>query len=104
MSPDGYWLATAKTELHGGFGTAGVVTSVYLKRTNGSSPAVEILGFFHDARDVSNTINLTMNWTTPTHLDVTYNGRAGVDLQVVKFAGVEISLRVLSAKTTDSPR
>src|SRR5216683_3591199 len=50
VSPDGYWLATAKTELHGGFGTAGVVTSVYLKRTNGSSPAVEILGFFHDAR------------------------------------------------------
>ena len=30
-SPDGYWLASAETEQNGGFGTAGIDTSVYLK-------------------------------------------------------------------------
>jgi hypothetical protein len=95
-SPDGYWIATAKTEQHGGPGTAGVVTSVYLQRTNRSFPPVEILDFFHDPRDPSGTINLAMKWTSPSHLDATYNGRASLNFQVVKCAGVEISVRVVS--------
>jgi hypothetical protein len=102
-SPDGYWLATTKTEQHGGFGTAGIVTSVYLERTNGSYPPVEVLEFFHDPRDPSGTIDLAMKWATPSHLDVTYNGRASLDLQVVKCAGVEISLGVLSGERTNTP-
>jgi hypothetical protein len=46
-SPDGLWLATAHTVQHFGPGTAGIVTSVYLKRTNDSNSPTEILGFFH---------------------------------------------------------
>jgi hypothetical protein len=95
-SPDGYWLATAKTEQHAGYGTAGIVTKIYLKRTNGSYPPIEILEFFHDPRDSSTTINLSMNWTGPSHLNVKYNGRASIDLQTVKFAGVDISVQDLS--------
>ena len=86
-SPDGSWFATAKTEQHGGFGTAGIVTSVYLKRTKGSYRPVEILELFHDSRDPSRTVNLAMEWVTPSHLDVVYNGRASVDFQAVKKVG-----------------
>jgi hypothetical protein len=95
-SPDGLWLATAHTVQHFGPGTAGIVTSVYLKRTNDSNSPTEILGFFHDEKDSSNTINLTMQWLTDSHLDVTYNGHATLDLQTVKFGGIDISVRNLS--------
>ena len=45
-SPDGHWVARAMTEQHGGPGTAGIVTAVYLKQTDASSPPQEVLAFF----------------------------------------------------------
>ena len=45
------------------------------------------------------TIHLTMKWVTPRHLEVTYDGRAVVNLQVVRFADVDISLRDISKQT-----
>ena len=92
-SPDGHWLATAKTTQHFGPGTAGIETTVQLKFV--SNPPTEILVFSHDGNDTSRTINLAMKWVTPTHLDLTYNGRASLDFQVVKCGGVEISVRVV---------
>jgi hypothetical protein len=92
-SPDGHWLATADTIQHFGPGTAGVETVVNLKFV--SNPATEILLFSHDGNDTSHTINLAMKWVTPSHLDVTYNGRASLDFQVIKCGGVEISVRVI---------
>jgi hypothetical protein len=40
-----------------------------------------------------------MKWSDRTHLDVTYNGHASVWVQVVKYGGVNISLRDLSGKS-----
>ena len=98
-SPDGNWLASARTEEHSGFGTGGVETDVYLKWLNGSKPPALIMVFFPQSEEV----NLTMKWTTPSHLDVTYNGRARVDFQVAKIADVDISLRDLSRETDNAP-
>ena len=92
-SPDGRWVATARTVQHSGPGTAGIVTSVYLARAHDSGSPEEVLGFFHD---VSRTINLTMKWTTPSHLSVTYNEHPDLYFQVVKYGGVEISVQDLS--------
>ncbi len=48
------------------------------------------------------TINLTMKWVTPSHMDVAYNGRAGdLDFQVVKIAGIDISVQDLSSEPTN---
>jgi hypothetical protein len=99
-SPDGRWLASARTEQHGGFGTAGVETDVYLKWINGSHRPEVVLVFFHDPTSQSRTINLSMKWVTPSHLDVTYNGHARIDFQVVKYGNIDISLRDLSGETT----
>jgi len=100
-TPDGRWLASASTVQHSGPGNAGLYTSVYLKRTNDSSPGEEVLGFSHDPTSQSSTIELTMTWITPSHLEVDYNGHASVYFQVVKYAGIDISVRDLSRLPTN---
>jgi hypothetical protein len=113
-SPDGLWLASARTEQHGGPGSAGILTSVYLKRTNVSQPPMEVLGFScsgpaprpyrMDNANAGGTINLTMKWVTSSHLDVTYDGHPDLYFQVAKIAGIEISARDLSSATSSVSR
>lgn len=105
-SPDGYWVATAREERGGGFGSAYDSTSVYLKQVKGSRPPVEILEFSIGSQvSQSGALNLAMKWETPSHLDVTYNGRAAtLDFQVVKFAGIDISVRDVSNTATHASR
>jgi hypothetical protein len=100
LSPDGYWLATAREEQGGGFGNAYDSTSVYLKWTNSSRPPMEILEFsVGSVASQSGKLGLTLKWEGPSHLNVTYNGRAAtLDLQVVKYAGIDISVTDLSAR------
>jgi hypothetical protein len=102
-SPDGLWIAAARTVENGGFGTGSIQTSVYLKRTNVSTPPETVLSFFHDASPGGRTIHLTMNWETPSHLEVTYDGHANLGLQVVKYGGIDISVRDLSSAEVVSP-
>ena len=99
-SPDGYRLATASTIQIGGPGNAGLYTYVNLKRTNDSRSPDEILGFDENNATMAQaaTLNLTMTWTTPSHLNVTYNGRvAELYFQVAKIDGVDISVRDVSS-------
>jgi hypothetical protein len=44
-----------------------------------------------------------MKWLTPTHVEVTYDGRGNLDFQVVKYGGVAISVRDLSEATVRAP-
>jgi hypothetical protein len=107
-SPDGAWVAIAHTEQDGGFGSAWIGTSVDLESTNstvnqgkpfrvldfdcpGPTPHPYVL----DDANAGGTINLHMKWLDPSHLEVTYNGGATTTLQVVKFAGVTISLEIV---------
>ena len=102
-SPDGSWIASASTVENGGFGTGSIQTLVYLKRTSVSTPPEAILSFFHDASPGGRTIHLTMNWKTPSHLEVTYDGHANLGFQVAKYAGIDISVRDLSSSEVVSP-
>jgi hypothetical protein len=107
-SPDGHSIAVARTVQNGGFGTASIDTTVYLKSTQFSNPPAQVLGFscqgpvprpyvLDNVANAGGTINLTMKWLTSSHLEVTYNGRNGsLDFQVVKIRGIEISVRDLS--------
>ena len=110
-SPDGLWIASARTIQNGGFGSANIETIVCLKWTKDSKPPQEVLGFscegpaprpyVLDKANAGGTIDLTMKWITPSHLDVTYNGRARLDFQVVKCAGIDISVQDLSREPTN---
>ena len=110
-SPDGEWIASADTVQNGGFGSASVDTSVYLRRKTGSQLATQILVFHcHGAvphpyvlDNVANhggTINLSMQWITPSHLRVSYNGHPDLNLQTVKYWGVDITAQDLSEPAT----
>ena len=101
-SPDGQWVAIARTRQWGGPGTAADGTTVYLKRLAVSQAPIEILEFSHQyAR-----MNLTMKWLAPSHFEVSYGpsskpwDHVDVDFQVVKVAGIEVSLRNLSNPST----
>jgi hypothetical protein len=95
--PDGCWLASAETIENSGFGTGSLETNADLKWTNGSQAPETVLVLVHDLDSPSKTIDLAMKWVTPSHLDVTYTGKASVGLQVVKYGDVDISLRDLSS-------
>jgi hypothetical protein len=113
-SPDGLWVASADTVQNGGFGSAAIQTMVYLNRTNASKPPTQVLAFWcegpagrpYTRDDVANnggTINLAMKWITPSHLEVTYQGHANLYFQVVKYGGIDISVRNLANRKTDIP-
>lgn len=94
-SPDGRWLAKALTEQHSGPGNALLQTTVFLKDTKGPKEPIEVLLFTQDAK----SIDLKMNWLTPSHLEVIYKQPAVIDFQAIKCAGVEISVRDVSGGT-----
>ena len=92
-SPDGYWLATARSLQWGGPGNAFGATEVYLKQ--GRHDPVQILGFSHQQA----TMTLSMTWVGRRHLEVQYGpspqrgDTVSVDLQMVRLADVQITLR-----------
>lgn len=97
-SPDGRWLAMALTEQHSGPGNALLETTVLLKHTKGPKEPIQVLLFTQDAR----SIDLKMNWLTPSHLEVTYKQPAVIDFEAIKCGGVDISVRDLSNGTMSS--
>jgi hypothetical protein len=54
-----------------------------------------------DNANAGGTIDLTMKWVTPSHLQVTYGGRADLYFQAVKAFGVNISVQDLSTEPTN---
>jgi hypothetical protein len=105
-SPDGLWIASARTIQDGGFGSAHIDTIVYLKESNASRPPTEVLAFsclgpaprpyVLDNANAGGTIDLTMKWVTPSHLDVTYDRHPDLYFQVAKYGGINISVQDLS--------
>jgi hypothetical protein len=102
-SPDGVWVASVTTVQNGGFGSGGIITTVYLSRSVNASRRKEVLGFSCDGPmprpyaldNVANkggSINLEMKWISATHLDVTFSGHPDLYFQAVKFSGVKISV------------
>jgi hypothetical protein len=88
----------ALTEQHSGPGNALLQTTVRLKHTKGPKEPIGVLLFTQDAK----SIDLKMNWLTPSHLEVTYKQPAVIDFQAIKCGGVDISVRDLSSGTTSS--
>lgn len=95
QSPDGRWVAIARTDQYSGPGNAALLTTVQLKRTKGPRDPIEVLLFMQDAK----SIDLKMSWPTPSHLKVTYKQPAVIDFQAIKCSGVDISVQDVSSGT-----
>lgn len=113
-SPDGHYVATARTIQNGGFGSAYISTVVTLSPTDRSSLPMEILEFscngpvpraytLDNNANAGGTIDLTMKWVTPTHLEVTYEGRRRtLDFQAIRYQKIEISLTDVASSATNA--
>jgi hypothetical protein len=62
---------------------------VYLKETTGSQKPMLIFAFFEGS---PYSMRVKMNWLSPAHLEVVYEGRL-IDFPAVRYAGVDISVR-----------
>jgi hypothetical protein len=99
VSPNGLWVAEAHTDQYGGPGTAGIISTVSLKRVTGRQDKIEVLQLSHN---VTTSIDLKLNWLTSSHLEITYNQASSVDFQAIRAAGMDITVRNLSS-TSDTP-
>lgn len=103
-SPGGAWIATARTRQEGGFGSAWVETTVSLtkvdKTVNGGHP-FDVLSYpgggaiskAYALSDQNADTDLQLTWSTPTHLQIYHRSHVNPDLEVVRFANVDISFR-----------
>lgn len=101
-SPDGHWVASARTDQYSGPGNAGLYTTVELRRTSGQKSPLEILLLDYQAAYPSEA-NVKMIWLTPSHLEMAYNTHADIDFQAVKCAGIDISVRELPGSSSGHP-
>jgi hypothetical protein len=99
-SPDGQWIAFARTVENSGFGGGAVITNVYLRRATLAASPQPVLSLTHDYRLTSQsgaTIHLAMTWLASDQFQVTYDdGLADVGFQVSKMSNMTISVRRVS--------
>jgi hypothetical protein len=100
-SPDGHWIATARTFIQSGFGTGYIGTDVYLKGKNASTSEAHILGLSYKYEVPSGITDVEMRWISATHLAITYRGSPTVEFQAIKCDGLDISARDLSSEETN---
>jgi len=97
-SPDGRWLAFARGQQWSGPGNDYEATSVYLQWAK--RRPTEILEF---SDQYATTVNVKMEWISPSHLNVVYAPSSGstddvsIDFQAIKCAGVDITIQGVSS-------
>jgi hypothetical protein len=101
-SPNGAWVATARTRQWGGFGSAWIETTVSIKKLDGTvnnGKPFDVLSY-PDSGPISKPYvlsdanldpDLQVSWLTPTHLQITHRSAIDPDLQVIRFSDVDIS-------------
>lgn len=101
-SPDGAWVATARTDQWGGFGSAWVETTVSIKkldRTVNDGKPFDVFSYPGGSSIPKSYIlsnenadqKLQIVWLTPHHLQISHLSPVNPDLAVVRFADIDIS-------------
>lgn len=91
-SPDGQWVAAARTYDYGGPGTATVMSIVSLTRTIGAKTSEVVLAYGEDPTDLSRPV---LRWLSKRHLEVEFRSAQHLDTQVVRYEGIDISVRLI---------
>jgi hypothetical protein len=60
---------------------------------------MHILGLSYEYEVPEGITNVEMRWLSPTRLDVAYKGHPDVVFQVVRCAGIDVSIQDLSSRT-----
>jgi hypothetical protein len=104
-APDGAWVAKARTDQWGGFGSAYVATTVSLVRVDGTynrGKAFDILSYpgggpipkTYVLSDDNADRDLQLKWLTPTHLEITHLSPVEPTLEVIRFGNVDVTFRL----------
>lgn len=91
VSPDGLWIASARTLQWAGPGNAAVETEVLL-RAKSSSDSIKILGLENEGVYPIGITAVNMKWAAPEHLIFSYRDHATIDFQAVKSGPIQISV------------
>jgi hypothetical protein len=108
-APDGAWIARARTDQWGGFGSAYVATTVSLVRVDGTynkGEAFDILSYpgggpipkTYVLSDDNADRNLQLKWVSPTQLEITHLAPIEPTLEVVRFGNVDVTFRLNSSQ------
>jgi hypothetical protein len=98
VSPDGMWIAGARTQMWSGPGTGTVGSIVYLVRARDSREPRDIVGYLEGAESPRPQIE----WRSASDLVVRVPNPANLNLQVVKFADIRISVEPLENHVSGS--
>jgi hypothetical protein len=82
-SPDGQWIASARTAAYGGGPIAAVLSSVYLQRAKSSDQPFPVLAF----GEGPSLMKPQLRWLASDELEVSFRSEPHLDTQVVKYAG-----------------
>ena len=104
-SPNGAWVATARTRQWGGFGSAWVETSVSIQKVDGtvnSGKPFDVLSYpgggsggpAYVLSDANADRDLQVVWLSPTHLQISHKSALSPDLEVIRFSDVDISYQL----------
>jgi hypothetical protein len=108
-SPDGAWIAKARTDQWGGFGSAYVATTVSLVRvdqTYNKGEPFDILGYPGGGQIPKTYVlsednadrDLQLQWLTPTHLVITHLSSVEPTLEVIRFGNVDVTFSLGSSQ------
>lgn len=103
-SPDGAWIATARTDQWGGFGSAWVQTSVSVRRVDGTVNQGKPFDVFSYAgggkvpktyvlSEENADTDLLITWLTPTHVQISHTPGIDPTLEVIRLSNLDISFR-----------
>lgn len=102
-APGGAWVATARTRQWGGFGSAWVETTVSVRKLNGTvnrGKPFDVLSYpsgriskAYVLSDENADTDLQLTWSAPTHLQIYHRSDVNPDLEVVRFADIDISFQ-----------
>jgi hypothetical protein len=91
VSPDGKWIAGARTQMWSGPGNATVASTVNLVRAHDSHDPADIVSYLEGAKSPRPQIE----WRSANDLVVRVPNPADLNLQVIKFADIRISVEPL---------
>jgi hypothetical protein len=102
-SPDGAWVATARTDQWGGFGSAWIETTVSVRKLNGTVNHGKPFDIFsypggmvpktYVLSDENADQDLQVTWLSPTHLQVDHRSAIDPDLEVIRLTNLDISFQ-----------
>ena len=104
-SPDGTWVATARTDQWGGFGSAWVETTVSIRKLDGTvnhGKPFDVLSYpgggnipkTYTLAQENADHDLQVRWASSKHLEIAHASPVEPDLEVIRFSDIDVTYAI----------